>query len=108
MESYLNKKRKELQKLYDQRNNLAVKSLSKGEKEQQRILSRMSANRKAMSIQEASETIKESIKSRDQAIKDAKRRYDAKVDEINQMVGLSKTEKINFLTKLKISMIKKI
>ncbi|MCJ1786290.1 phage tail tape measure protein [Staphylococcus warneri] len=88
---------KELQKLYDQRNNLAVKSLSKGEKEQQRILSRMSANRKAMSIQEASETIKESIKSRDQAIKDAKRRYDAKVDEINQMVGLSKTEKNKLL-----------
>nr|WP_279390696.1 phage tail tape measure protein [Staphylococcus sp. NRL 21/187] len=88
---------KELQKLYEQRNNLAVKSLSKGEKEQQRILSRMSANRRAMSIKEASDTIKESIKAKNQAIKDAKKKYDAKVDEINQMVGLSKSEKNKLL-----------
>ncbi|MCI2773410.1 phage tail tape measure protein [Staphylococcus petrasii] len=88
---------KELQKLYEQRNNLAVKSLSKGEKEQQRILSRMSANRRAMSIKEASDTIKESIKAKNQAIKDAKKKYDAKVDEINQMVGLSKSEKNKIL-----------
>ena len=88
---------KELQRLYEQRNNLAVKSLSKGEKEQQRIMSRMSANRRAMSIKEASETIQESIKARKQAIKDAKKKYDAKVDEINQMVGLSKKEKNKLL-----------
>lgn len=56
-------------------------------------MSRMSANRRAMSIKEASETIQESIKARKQAIKDAKKKYDAKVDEINQMVGLSKKEK---------------
>ena len=36
-------------------------------------MSRMSANRRAMSIKEASETIQESIKARKQAIKDAKR-----------------------------------
>ncbi|MDU9335160.1 phage tail tape measure protein [Staphylococcus coagulans] len=94
----LNKKEtQELQKLYEQRNRLAVKELSKGQKEQQRILSRMSANRKAMSIEEASETIKESIKARDRAKKDAKKRYDQRVDEINQMVGLSKAEKEKLL-----------
>ncbi|PCF86398.1 phage tail tape measure protein [Staphylococcus intermedius] len=91
------KETKELQELYEQRNELAVKELSKGEKEQQRILSRMSANRKAMSIEEASETIKESIKARDRAKKNAKKRYDQRVDEINQMVGLSKTEKEKLL-----------
>ncbi|MZP14504.1 hypothetical protein GTH46_14510, partial [Staphylococcus pseudintermedius] len=74
-----------------------VEELSKGEKEQQRILSRMSANRKAMSIEEASETIKESIKARDKAKKEAKKRYDSRVDEINEMVGLSKDEKEKLL-----------
>lgn len=98
----LNKKEtQELQKLYEQRNRLAVKELSKGQKEQQRILARMSANRRAMSIKEASETIKESIRSRNQAIKDAKKKYDAKVDEINQMVGLSKKEKHKLLNEAK-------
>ncbi|GEQ04572.1 phage tail tape measure protein [Staphylococcus gallinarum] len=88
---------KQLQSLYEKRNKLAVKSLSKGEKEQQRILARMSANRKAMSISEASQTIKESIKARDAAKKAAKKRYDAKIDEINQMKGLSKSEKKTLL-----------
>lgn len=88
---------KKLQDLYKQRNELAVKELSKGEKEQQRILSRMSANRKAMSIEEASEIIKESIKASEKAKKDAKKRYDSRVDEINEMVGLSKSEKDKLL-----------
>ncbi|MDU0374336.1 phage tail tape measure protein [Staphylococcus pseudintermedius] len=91
------KERFELKILYTQRNELAVEELSKGEKEQQRILSRMSANRKAMSIEEASETIKESIKARDKAKKEAKKRYDSRVDEINEMVGLSKDEKEKLL-----------
>ena len=91
------KETKELESLYRKRNDQAVRFLSKGEKEQQRILSRMSANRKAMSIEEASDTIKESIKARDRAKKDAKKRYDQRVDEINQMVGLSKTEKEKLL-----------
>ncbi|MCH4326227.1 phage tail tape measure protein [Staphylococcus haemolyticus] len=92
-----NEEVKDLQKLYEERDKLGIKALTKGEKEQERILSRMSSNRKAMSLDEASETIKEANKARDEALKNAKKRYDDKVDEINAMVGLSKDEKDRLL-----------
>lgn len=62
----------------------------------------MSINRKAVSVEDASETVKEANKARDDAKKDAKKRYDDKIDEINSMVGLS--QKKEKLLKLKISM----
>ena len=83
---------KDLESLYKQRQEIAVKALSNGEKEQQRILTRMSINRKAVSVEDASETVKKQIKHV-MMQKDAKKRYDDKIDEINSMVGLSQKER---------------
>ena len=57
---------KDLESLYKQRQEIAVKALSNGEKEQ-RILTRMSINRKVRSVEDASETVKEANKARDDA-----------------------------------------
>lgn len=92
---------KDLESLYKQRQEIAVKALSNGEKEQQRILTRMSINRKAVSVEDASETVKEANKARDDAKKDAKKRYDDKIDEINSMVGLSQKEREKLLKEAK-------
>ncbi len=88
---------KELNKLYREQEKLAVGTLSKTHKEQQRILSRMSVNRKAYNMQEAQSIVKESVKARDAAKKENKKQYDAEVDHINEMVGLSKSEKEKML-----------
>ena len=84
---------KDLESLYKQRQEIAVKALSNGEKEQ-RILTRMSINRK-VSVEDASETVKKQIKHV-MMQKDAKKRYDDKIDEINSMVGLSQKERENY------------
>ena len=65
------------------------------------ILTRMSINRKR-SVEDASETVKKQIKHV-MMQKDAKKRYDDKIDEINSMVGLSQKER-KIIKKLKISM----
>lgn len=91
------KEMKELNKLYDEQRKLAVGTLSQTNKEQERILSRMSANRKAYSMKEAQSIVKESIKARDTAKKENKKAYDQEIDHINSMVGLSKDEKEKML-----------
>ena len=55
--------------MYKQREEIAVKALTNGEKEQKRVLARISINRKAASIAEASEIVKEANKARDDAKK---------------------------------------
>ncbi|WP_195832329.1 peptidoglycan DD-metalloendopeptidase family protein, partial [Staphylococcus haemolyticus] len=92
---------RELQSLYKQREEVAVKALTNGEKEQKRVLARISINRKAASIAEASEIVKEANKARDDAKKDAKKRYDDKIDEINSIVGLSQKEREKLLDEAK-------
>ena len=55
----------------------------------------ISINRKAASIADVPEIVKEANKARDDAKKDAKKRYDDKIDEINSIVDyLKKKEKI--------------
>ena len=92
---------RELQSLYKQREEIAVKALTNGEKEQKRVLARISINRKAASIAEASEIVKEANKARDDAKKDAKKRYDDKIEEINSMIGLSQKEREKLLDEAK-------
>lgn len=58
-----------------------VKSLSKGEVEQKAILERMKQNKGKLSMQAASNVIKESAKERDTTIKDAKKKYKDTVAE---------------------------
>ena len=95
------KEMKELNKLYDKQRELAVGTLSKTHKEQERILAKMSANREAYSMKEAQSLVKESIKARDTAKKENKKAYDQEVDHINEMVGLSKDEKEKMLKNAK-------
>lgn len=95
------KEMQELNKLYDEQRELAVGTLSSTTKEQDRILSQMSINRKAYNMQEAQDIIQGGIKARDAAKAEAKKRYDQEVDNINQMVGLSEEEKQKMLANAK-------
>lgn len=95
------KEMQELNKLYDKQRELAVGTLSSTTKEQDRILSQMSINRKAYNMQEAQDIIQGGIKARDAAKAEAKKRYDQEVDNINQMVGLSEEEKQKMLANAK-------
>ncbi|WP_218086531.1 phage tail tape measure protein [Staphylococcus sp. HMSC056G08] len=68
-------------KLQDQLDKTVVKSLSKGEVEQKAILERMKQNKSKLSIEAASNVIKESAKERDKTISDAKKKYKDTVAE---------------------------
>ena len=68
-------------KLQDQLDKTVVKSLSKGEVEQKAILERMKQNKSKLSIEAASNVIKESAKERDKTISDAKKKYKNTVAE---------------------------
>ena len=58
-------------------------------------MARISINRKAASIA-APEIVKEANKARDDAKKDAKKRYDDKIDEINSIVDYLKKKEKNY------------
>ena len=87
----------QIEKLENQRRKLTVKNLTKTQKEQDKILSRMKNNREALSISEASSAIKSAEKARKARIKEIKSEYDDKVYAIDQMVGLSKEQKEKLL-----------
>lgn len=95
------KEMKELNKLYDEQRKLAVGTLASTTKEQDRILSQMSINRKSYSMREAEDIVKGAIKARNASKAEAKKRYDQEVDNINQMVGLSDIEKKKMLANAK-------
>lgn len=87
----------QIEKLETQRRNLTVKNLTKTQKEQDKILSRMKNNREALSVSEASSAIKQAEKARKARVKEIKDEYDDKVYAIDQMVGLSKEQKQKLL-----------
>ena len=87
----------QIEKLENQRRELTVKNLTKTEKEQGKILSRMKNNREALSISEASSAIKSAEKAKKSRIKEINDEYDDKVYAIEQMVGLSKAQKKKLL-----------
>ncbi|MDN6291049.1 MAG: phage tail tape measure protein, partial [Tetragenococcus koreensis] len=87
----------QIEKLENERRELTVKNLTKTEKEQDKILSRMKNNREALSISEASSAIKGAEKARKARIKEINKEYDDKVYAIDQMVGLSKEQKEKLL-----------
>lgn len=88
---------KEYENLLKKQNEVGVRELSKGEKEQEKILRRMSVNRKAMSVEEASEIIKKSNESLKAAKKTAQDRLDQRLEEIENMKGLSESEKEDYI-----------
>ncbi|PTI80736.1 phage tail tape measure protein, partial [Staphylococcus xylosus] len=67
------KEEKALKAKLEDRKRITTKALSKGQKEQQAILSRMNANTGAIDTQEASDAIKESVKAEKAAKKEAKK-----------------------------------
>ncbi len=87
----------QIEKLENQRRELTVKNLTKTQKEQDKILSRIKNNREALSVSEASSAIKSAEKARKARIKEINSEYDDKVYAIDQMVGLSKTQKQKLL-----------
>ncbi len=87
----------QIEKLESQRRELTVKSLTKTQKEQDKILSRIKNNREALSVSEASNAIKQAEKARKARVKEIKNEYDDKVYAIDQMVGLSKEQKQKLL-----------
>ncbi|RZI03037.1 phage tail tape measure protein [Staphylococcus condimenti] len=72
---------KQIEELQTQLDSKVVKSMSKGEVEQKAILERMKQNKSKLSIQAASNVIKESAKERDKTISDAKKKYKDTVAE---------------------------
>lgn len=71
----------------DERNKLTIKYLSQGQKEQQAILSRLNANTGALDTQEAADAIKDSIKARNKAIKEAKKQRTDDTIEADSLLG---------------------
>ena len=91
------KEKANIDKLEKQRRELVTENLTKTEKEQGKILSRMQHNRKAMSVSEASDAIKDAEKARKARVKEVNDEYNDKVYAIDQMVGLSKERKKKLL-----------
>lgn len=70
------KENEKIASLQSQLDIKVIESLSNGEKEQQVILERMKDNQSALSMEAASNVIKESAKARDESISDAKKKRD--------------------------------
>ena len=74
-----------IDKLYDEMKTTTVKTLSESEEEAVLILGRMSQNAKALSAEQASAIIKESIKTRDETIKNAQDTYTKQVEQAKKL-----------------------
>ncbi|MBO3062715.1 peptidoglycan DD-metalloendopeptidase family protein [Mammaliicoccus fleurettii] len=80
---------KKINESLDQLNKFTVETLSKSEKEQMTILGRLQKNKEALSMKEAQDVVKKSVKLRDQRIKDADEEYQDELDRIAQSEQLS-------------------
>lgn len=79
--------RENLEKKLKERDKLTVELTAKGLKEQQAILSRMESNTKPLSIQSASEAIKENAKAEKKAIKEAKKTRDEAIQNADSLLA---------------------
>lgn len=80
---------KKINDALDKLNKFSVEKLSESEKEQMTILGRLQKNKEALSMKEAQDVVKQSVKLRDQRIKDADKEYQDKLDSIAQNDKLS-------------------
>jgi len=71
--------------LYNEMKTMTVETLSASEEEAILILGRMSQNAKALSAEQASAIIKESIKTRDETIKNAQDTYTKQVEQARKL-----------------------
>lgn len=74
-----------ISRLYNEMKNMTVETLSESEEEAKLILGRMSQNAKALSAEQASAIIKESIKTRDETIKNAQDTYTKQVEQARKL-----------------------
>ena len=81
------KERKAIQAKYDERNKIAVKTLSQGQKEQRAIMSRLDTNVGAINTKEAQDAIKEVINAQDKAIADAKKKRNKLITEADDALA---------------------
>lgn len=79
--------RKAIQKKYNERNKLAVETLTKGQKEQRAIMSRLDTNVGAINTKEAQDAIKEVIEAQDKAIADAKKKRNKLITEADDALA---------------------
>src|SRR5699024_5181757 len=86
----------QIEKLENQRRELTVKNLTKTQKEQEKILSRMKNNREALSVSEASSAIKQAEKARKARVKEIKQVKEAAMADGNisekEMAQIEKLE----------------
>lgn len=80
---------KKINDALDKLNKFSVEKLSESEKEQMTILGRLQKNKEALSMKEAQDVVKQSVKLRDQRIKDADKEYQDELDRIAQNEELS-------------------
>jgi len=78
---------KDLKAKLEERNRITTETLTKGQKEQQAILSRMNANTGAIDTQEASDAIKDSVKAEKKAKKEAKKQRDKDVIQADDLLA---------------------
>lgn len=81
------KERKAIQRKYEERNKIAAETLSKGQKEQRAIMSRLDANMGGIDKKEAQNAIKEIINAQNQAIKDARKKRDRLITEADDALA---------------------
>lgn len=74
-----------ISRLYNEMQTVTVEILSASEEEAKLILGRMSQNAKALSAEQASAIIKESIKTRDETIKNAQDTYTKQVEQARKL-----------------------
>ena len=79
--------RKAIQKKYNERNKLAVETLTKGQKEQRAIMSRLDSNVGAINTKEAQDAIKEVIDAQNKAIADAKKKRNKLITEADDALA---------------------
>ena len=81
------KERKAIQKKYSERNKIATDELTKGQKEQRAIMSRLENNVGAINTKEAQDAIKDIISAQNKAIKEAKSKRDKLITEADDALA---------------------
>lgn len=83
---------KDLKAKLEERNRITTETLTKGQKEQQAILSRMNANTGAIDTQEASDAIKDAVKAEKKAKKEAKKQRDDDIGQADDLLAYGKID----------------
>lgn len=87
---------KEISKIQENMKTTGIKHLSESETESNLIFQRLKDNHTALSAQEASEIVKNSVKTRDKTISDAKKQYEGICTEAQRMYDTGEINKTQY------------